>query len=278
MKIEQANKLINKHEKEDIPKINEQLETIATNGSWFKLNKNQFIAHKGCWMFSPENTLASIYDAKRYGFDFVELDINKTLDGVYILMHDDTVDRTTDGTGRVDNLTKNQIDNLNIDVGIYKEDEVYKVPTFESAVELCSKLKLGINIDCSKIAFTDTTINEVITIIQKYSMLNNVFFVISNTQYRDNLIRFYPNACVTWTNPSIASVDDNINECKKYTNCFVSHNVYHMTNEVSLKYKQNGVKIFLYGCDSLLSVDKALSYNPIFIETDTQINQERGVI
>ncbi|XP_070268991.1 glycerophosphodiester phosphodiesterase 1 isoform X1 [Myotis yumanensis] len=71
------------------------------------------IAHRGGCHDAPENTLAAIRQAAKNGATGVELDIEFTSDGVPVLMHDNTVDRTTDGTGRICDLTFEQIRKLN---------------------------------------------------------------------------------------------------------------------------------------------------------------------
>ena len=62
-------------------------------------------AHRGQWRDYPENSVAGVVEAITDGSDIVEIDVMLTADGVPVLMHDATVDRTTNGTGRVSDLT-----------------------------------------------------------------------------------------------------------------------------------------------------------------------------
>jgi glycerophosphoryl diester phosphodiesterase len=57
------------------------------------------IGHRGAAGYAPENTLASIEKAISFGLDFVEVDVQRTNDGHLVILHDDRVDRTTNGTG-----------------------------------------------------------------------------------------------------------------------------------------------------------------------------------
>ncbi|MGW6916723.1 glycerophosphodiester phosphodiesterase [Kitasatospora sp. NPDC054939] len=75
------------------------------------------IGHRGAPRQAPENTLASFEAALREGADWLETDVRTTRDGVPVLMHDDTVDRTTDGTGAVAELTAGRIAELRADTG-----------------------------------------------------------------------------------------------------------------------------------------------------------------
>ncbi len=65
----------------------------------------QVIAHAGGAGLGPENTLAAIRSSIDCGVDGVEVDVRATADGVPVLLHDETVDRTTDGSGRIDSMT-----------------------------------------------------------------------------------------------------------------------------------------------------------------------------
>lgn len=68
--------------------------------------------HRGASAYAPENTLAAFRLALEQGADGVELDVTLSADGTPVVMHDDTVDRTTTGTGRVDRLTLAQLKGL----------------------------------------------------------------------------------------------------------------------------------------------------------------------
>ncbi len=93
-------------------------------------------AHRGCMNTHPENTLPAFKEAIRLGAHMIEFDIQFTKDGVPVLMHDETVDRTTNGTGKVSELTFAKIRRL--DAGIKKspEFEYTAVPTFEEILNM----------------------------------------------------------------------------------------------------------------------------------------------
>ena len=67
------------------------------------------IAHRGSSAYAPENTLAAFQLAAEQGADAIELDVDLTRDGQVVVMHDATIDRTTDGHGRVGDLTLEEI-------------------------------------------------------------------------------------------------------------------------------------------------------------------------
>jgi glycerophosphoryl diester phosphodiesterase len=95
------------------------------------------ISHAACKGHAPENTLAGIEAALRFGVDAIEIDLHLTRDGVPVLMHDDTVDRTTDGTGRVRDLTVEHIRTL--DAGARTFDGRFRgerIPTLADVLDL----------------------------------------------------------------------------------------------------------------------------------------------
>lgn len=107
----------------------------------------KFIGHRGAAGFAAENTLASIRIAKKCGAQIVEFDVKQTKDGMLVVMHDDTVDRTTNGTGFVSNLTFKEIRSL--DAGSWFDptfaDE--KVPTLAEMFQVLSETHMTANIE-----------------------------------------------------------------------------------------------------------------------------------
>ncbi len=87
------------------------------------------IAHRGNSSVAPENTLAAFEAAWRAGADLVELDIQLTRDGQVVVLHDDTVDATTDGTGAVVDLDLEQVRALDAGVSFAPAFNGQRVPT-----------------------------------------------------------------------------------------------------------------------------------------------------
>lgn len=102
-------------------------------------------AHRGDWRYAPENSLPAIDNAINMGVDIVELDVQRTKDGHFILMHDAKLDRTSTGKGLVSEWTLDSIRVLNLKNGCnIKTKEV--VPTLEEAL-LHMKGKILVNLD-----------------------------------------------------------------------------------------------------------------------------------
>lgn len=105
------------------------------------------IGHRGAASHAPENTLASIRKAAALGVRMVEFDAKLTVDGVPILMHDDTLDRTTSGSGPVRKTPLATIRTLDAGswFGAAFVDE--PVPTLVEALDLCLSLGLAVNLE-----------------------------------------------------------------------------------------------------------------------------------
>jgi len=100
------------------------------------------IGHRGAAGHAPENTLAAIQKGIALGVDFVEIDVRRTEDGVLVVLHDETVNRTTNGKGRVDRLCLRDIEKLNAGSGEHLPtlEEVLKVAAGETGLMLELKI------------------------------------------------------------------------------------------------------------------------------------------
>jgi glycerophosphoryl diester phosphodiesterase len=100
-------------------------------------NRVQVVGHRGNNRFAPENTLVSYAQAIQLQTPIVEMDLHRSKDGVIVLLHDDTLDRTTNGSGRVTGKTLAQLKEL--DAGLWKDPRYAgeTIPTLQEIAELC---------------------------------------------------------------------------------------------------------------------------------------------
>ncbi|SDU60058.1 glycerophosphodiester phosphodiesterase [Jiangella alkaliphila] len=94
------------------------------------------VAHRGYSSVAPENTLAAVESALRTGADYVEVDVASSADGVPIILHDNTLDRTTDGTGALPTVTSDYIDGLDAGSWFSTAFTGQPVPTLLDVLEL----------------------------------------------------------------------------------------------------------------------------------------------
>ena len=92
------------------------------------------IAHRGASVYEPENTLGAFDLAETMGADFIEFDVHLSKDNVPVVIHDWTVDRTTDGHGVVAEMTLDQLKELNA-AARFKGHSVERIPTLREVLE-----------------------------------------------------------------------------------------------------------------------------------------------
>lgn len=103
-------------------------------------------SHRGDWRNYPENSIPAIESVIRMGVDIMELDVKMTKDSVLILMHDKTIDRMTNGKGRVCDITYDSLMTFNMRRAHNIVTDTLKVPTLREAL-LCCKDRILVNVD-----------------------------------------------------------------------------------------------------------------------------------
>jgi glycerophosphoryl diester phosphodiesterase len=104
------------------------------------------ISHRGDWRNYPENSIPAIESIIRMGVDMMELDVKMTKDSVLILMHDKTIDRMTNGKGKVSDITYDSLMTFKMRRAHNVVTDTIKVPTLREAL-LCCKDRILVNVD-----------------------------------------------------------------------------------------------------------------------------------
>jgi len=105
------------------------------------------IGHRGAKATAPENTLAALRQSVAEGASWVEFDVKLTADGHPVLIHDETLERTTNGKGKVAETSLADIRALDAGSWFGRRFAGEKVPTLEEALELMSGLAMGFNLE-----------------------------------------------------------------------------------------------------------------------------------
>jgi glycerophosphoryl diester phosphodiesterase len=132
------------------------------------------IAHRGASGAAPENTLAAFNLAVTLGADAVELDVKLSKDGVPVIMHDATVDRTTNGSGEVRLLTLAELKKL--DAGKWKGDPYIgePVPTLEDVFQAVAS-QVWINVELTNYSTPgDALVAKVVALIRAMNLQSRV--------------------------------------------------------------------------------------------------------
>ncbi len=107
----------------------------------------KIIGHRGVAAYAPENTLEGIHTAADMGVEWVELDVKLTKDQIPVIFHDDTLDRTTNGTGPVAQRTLDDLRQLECGSWFADSFAGIKIPTLEEALDILLERKLGLNLE-----------------------------------------------------------------------------------------------------------------------------------
>ena len=133
------------------------------------------VNHRG-YVSAPENTLEAYRLSAQNGFKYVECDVSFTSDGYAVLLHDDTIDRTSNGTGTISALTLNEV--RQYDFGSWKSPDYAgtKIPTFEEFIALCAELGLHPYIELkSELAEGQATL--LVGTVEKYGLLDDCTWI-----------------------------------------------------------------------------------------------------
>jgi glycerophosphoryl diester phosphodiesterase len=104
------------------------------------------ISHRGDWRNYPENSIPAIESIIRMGVDMMELDVKMTKDSVLVLCHDKTINRTTNGKGKVSDMTYDSLMTFNLKRAHGVKTDSIKMPTLREAL-LCCKDRILVNVD-----------------------------------------------------------------------------------------------------------------------------------
>lgn len=217
------------------------------------------IGHRGAKGHLAENTLESFGKALEMGVHGIELDVHLSADGEIIVIHDETVDRTTDGNGQVRELTLAQLKALRIDY-------LYQIPTLAEVFDFVDR-KCLINVELK----VGETTQPVVDLIEKYVLEKG-------WQYADFLISSFdwvalervralhagiPLGVLTNTDLDLA-----INFAK-FIKAETIHPYFHLlTAENTLQMQQQNLKVFSWTINEFEDLQKIKSFNINGIITD----------
>lgn len=135
----------------------------------------EIFAHRGASGSRPENTLAAFSEAAALPIDGIELDVHLSGDGVPVVIHDETVDRTTDGSGYVKDMTLDELKQLS--AGCRFADEYYdeRIPTLREVLDLFRDKPHKLNIELKSDVFPYPGMREkVIAMVKEFGIADRV--------------------------------------------------------------------------------------------------------
>ncbi len=137
----------------------------------------KYVAHRGQSMNAPENTIPAFELAGRSGFWGIECDTYCTVDGRWVVHHDRTVERMTNGKGKIKHFLFKDIQNLKIDSGNgiadYKE---LKIPTLEEVLTICKTYGMHAFVEIEEY-HRDQDLQTLVDLVEQQNMIENCSFI-----------------------------------------------------------------------------------------------------
>lgn len=140
--------------------------------------KPLIIAHRGASGNAPENTIAAFLEAKKQQSDGIEMDVHLTADNIPVVIHDETINRTTNGNGYIKDYTYSELKQF--DAGKYFSNKFIgaSIPSLNNVLKLASNFKI-INIELKTNKIKYDNIEEIILDIIKNHKLENKVLISS---------------------------------------------------------------------------------------------------
>jgi glycerophosphoryl diester phosphodiesterase len=223
------------------------------------MNKILKIGHRGAKGYEPENTLVSFEKAIEMGADGIELDVHLSLDGYLIVIHDETIDRTTSGKGVVNQMTLLELKSFTI-------NEKYTIPTLEEVLDLVNK-RVFVNIELKN----QDTAEKVAQLIEHYisdKNWNNDHFLVSSFDWNAlQQVRFLNEniriGVLTETDLDLAL------SFARFLKAEALHPDFQLlTNEYAAKIQEKGIQVFPWTVNELEDIQRMKSFKVDGIITD----------
>lgn len=134
------------------------------------------MCHRGLGGF-PENTKEALEAAIKVGYKMVECDIARSKDGIFVLQHDATIDRCSNGKGRVDSYTLAELQNFDFGSWYNSDFSYVRIATLEDIIKLCKRKNVILELDIADDdRFRDEYVADLFNLVQKHGMLSRTVF------------------------------------------------------------------------------------------------------
>ncbi len=212
-------------------------------------NAGLFIAHRGASSLAPENSLPAFRLAGEYGYWGAECDASVTKDGVWVLMHDQTVDRMTNGRGPVGGFTLEEIRKFRIDAGangrFYTD---LQVPTLEEFLQICKAYDMTPVVEIKTVQ-EDADYDTLATLLRQTQMEDRAVVLCFDDQKLQKLREVSPVQMMLLSNrPSKAAVD----RVLELENCDLALEYRHCSGALVNYAKEKGILLNVYTVDDEL--------------------------
>ena len=233
-----------------INRVNPQMAYIGEHNIFSNGNGIKYIGHRGIGALAPENTLPAFELAGKLGFWGAECDVRTTSDGNWMVLHDDTVNRMTNGTGKIKDISIAKVQALNIvsgkNIARYKD---IKIPKLEEYLLTCEKSAL-IPVIEMKPADNVKYYDKFIQIIKKHGNIEKTIVISSSAISLNELRKRDTHLTLGLICSNITN--ENIYYVKSLGNAFIDSSYHNITkSEVHLCH-ENNIKVGAWTVDDII--------------------------
>ena len=244
-------------------------------------------AHRGFNTVAPENSMPAFGAAVALGADEIEFDIWSTKDGVLVSCHDQTLDRVSDGTGKISDYTYEELLKLDFGAKCGEKFSGMKIPTFEEILQkFASRTVMNVHVKIWDLGFEDTKLSEILALVRRYDATEHVYFMTRNDEVVRRIKNVAPDIkiCLGWDkNPDPTAIVKRAISLGAYKVQFYNTEV---TREAIRLAHDNGILCNVYYADDTaearrlleMGVDTVLTndYFPIYNATKDLLAKKQG--
>ena len=236
----------------------------------------KLIGHRGVKNLKPENTLESIKTAFDLGLDCVEIDVKVSKDNIPLLLHDDTLDRTTNGSGLVCDFTFDQINYLDAGYYFYNSKTDIKVPSLRSVLDLIKRKQKYLNIELKPNKnYEKLNVEKTLQEINKISY-DKIYFSSFDLSSCITLKETAPHCKCGFLNHDFTqfNINETIDICKKYNFFSCGINLNFFSIPIVNKFIENEIQVTVYADSNISEVQAQNLWSnkvaSIFIDDPTE--------
>lgn len=229
------------------------------------------VAHRGASFFAPENTQSSFQKAFDLGADFLEFDIHLSKDGELIVIHDDKVDRTTNGVGYVKDFTLAELKELDAGGKFHSSFSGEQIITLN---ELLAEFygKIGLLIEIKKPAMYPGIEEKVVSLLKEYNGLNSIIVQSFDIESMRKMHLLLPELEIALLmKPSVQHLSSRKIKDLTSFSTYINFNVTYANKQMVDQVHNYGGKVLVWSTNNQYWVDKAFQYGVDGIITDFSI-------
>ena len=236
----------------------------------------KLIGHRGVKNLKPENTLESITTAFDLGLECVEIDVKVSKDNIPLLLHDDTLDRTTNGSGLVCDFTFDQINQLDAGYYFYNSKTDIKVPSLRIVLDLIKKKQKYLNIELKPNKnYEELNVKKILQEINTISY-DRIYFSSFDLASCVILKEHAPYLQCGFLNDDFTqfNIDETIAICKKFNLFSCGINLNFFSKSIVNQFLENEIQITVYADNNISEVQAqnlwSNNVTSIFIDDPTE--------